>query len=76
MLLSPRESQMGGIAGWVAVTGAREQMILADHRSPSTIPTVPFAPIVPPRTQDIYFVLAQDSLEGPLCPFAVIAVTS
>jgi hypothetical protein len=29
-----------------------------------------------PHEQDVYFVLAQDSLEGPLCPFALIAVTS
>jgi hypothetical protein len=28
------------------------------------------------REQDPYFVRAQDSLEGPLCPFALIAVTS
>jgi hypothetical protein len=43
---------------------------------PLQIPTLPVAPTAPPRRQDIYFVLVQDSLEGPLCPFALIAVTS
>jgi hypothetical protein len=28
------------------------------------------------RAQEIYFVVVQDSLEGPLSPFALIAVTS
>ena len=43
---------------------------------PLQIPTLPVAPTAPLRRQDIYFVLEQDSLEGPLCPFALIAVTS
>jgi hypothetical protein len=46
------------------------------RRFPATVPTLPIAPAAPPRAQDIYFVLVQDSLEGPLSPLALIAVTS